>query len=187
MMMGFGFAVTSSALYFMASHLSLGIDFDTAAAMRILQSAGLAFIFLPSATLSYVGMPRDQNNQVSGMNAFMRNIGGSIGIALLSTMLTRVGQQNQNTLVRHTHIGNPAFENLVNGISQSLQNSGLEASAATQQAYVRVMAMLQRQATTLAYVQVITVMAIVVGCLIPLPMIMRRPPRGKPSGEVVTH
>jgi len=187
MMMGFGFAATSSALYFMATHLSPGMDFRTAATMRTLQTAGLAFIFLPSSTLAYVGIPREQNNQVSGMNAFMRNIGGSIGIALLSTMLTRVGQQNQNTLVRHTHTGNPAFENLVNGISQALQNSGLEATAATQQAYARVMAMLQGQATTLAYVQVISLMAIVVGCLVPLPMIMRRPPRTKSIGEVAMH
>jgi DHA2 family multidrug resistance protein len=83
--------------------------------------------------------------------------------------------------------GNPAFENLVNGISPSLQNSRLEATAATQQAYGRVMAMLQAQATTLAYAQVITLMAIIVGCLIPLPMIMRRPPKGKPAGEVAMH
>lgn len=187
MMMGFGFATTSAALYYMAMHLNPGMDFATAALMRTFQTAGLAFIFLPSNTLAYVGIPREQNNQVSGMNAFVRNIGGSIGIALLSTMLTRVGQQNQNTLVRHTHTGNPAFENLVNGISQALQNSGLEAAAATQQAYARVMAMLQAQATTLAYVQVITLMAIIVGCLIPLPMIMRRPPKGKPAGEVAMH
>ncbi len=183
MMMGFGFATTSGALYFMATHLNTGIDFGTASIMRVMQTAGLAFIFLPSNTLAYVGIPREQNNQVSGMNAFVRNIGGSIGIALLSTMLTRVSQQNQNTLVRHTHTGNAAFENLVNGISQSLQNAGVEAGAATQQAYARVLAMLQGQATTLAYVQVITLMAIVVACLIPLPMIMRRPPKGKPAGE----
>jgi MFS transporter, DHA2 family, multidrug resistance protein len=187
MMMGFGFATTSAALYYMAMHLNPGMDFATAATMRTFQTAGLAFIFLPSSTLAYVGIPREQNNQVSGMNAFVRNIGGSIGIALLSTMLTRASQQNQNTLVRHTHAGNPAFDNLVAGVSQSLQNAGLEATAATQQAYGRVMAMLQLQATTLAYVKVITLMAIIVGCLIPLPMIMRRPPRGKPSGEIAMH
>jgi DHA2 family multidrug resistance protein len=102
-------------------------------------------------------------------------------------MLTRVSQQNQNTLVRHTHNGNPAFDNLVSRISQSLQNSGLEATAATQQAYARVMAMLQGQAATLAYVQVISLMAIVVGCLIPLPMIMRRPPKRNPAADVAMH
>ena len=187
MMMAFGFACTAGALYYMATHLNSRIDFGTAAMMRTLQTAGLAFIFLPSNTLAYVGIPREQNNQVSGMNAFVRNIGGSIGIALLSTMLTRVGQQNQNTLVNHAQAGNAAFENLINGISQALQNSGMEATAATQQAYGRVMAMIQAQAITLAYVEVISLMAIVVACLIPLPMIMRRPPKGNVSTENAVH
>ncbi|MDQ6676113.1 MAG: DHA2 family efflux MFS transporter permease subunit [Acidobacteriota bacterium] len=187
MMMGFGFATTSAALYFMATHLTTGMDFRTAATLRTLQTAGLAFIFLPSNTLAYVGIPREQNNQVSGMNAFVRNIGGSIGIALLSTMLTRFGQQNQSTLVRHTHTGNPAFQNMVQGISRNLQNSGVEAATATQQAYARVMAVLRGQAATLAYVHVIMIMAIVVACLIPLPMIMRKPPKGKPAGDVAMH
>jgi DHA2 family multidrug resistance protein len=121
------------------------------------------------------------------MNAFVRNIGGSIGIAVLSTMLTRVVQQNQNALMRHTHAGNPAFDNLVGGISQTLQNAGMEATAATQQAYGRVMGMVQLQASTLAYVKVIMLMAIVVGCLVPLPMIMRRPPRRKSTSEIAMH
>jgi DHA2 family multidrug resistance protein len=185
MMMGFGFATTAAALYYMATHLNPGIDFGTAFTMRTLQTAGLAFIFLPSNTLAYVGIPREQNNQVSGMNAFVRNIGGSIGIALLSTMLTRVSQQNQSTLVRHTVAGNRSFESLVSGISQALQNAGVEASVATQQAYARVMGMVQIQATTLAYVKVITLMALVVACLVPLPMIMRRPPRAKGSSEEI--
>ncbi len=117
MMMGFGFATTSGALY-LHGHASEYGDAISAPppSMRVLQTAGLAFIFLPSNTLAYVGIPREQNNQVSGMNAFVRNIGGSIGIALLSTMLTRVSQQNQNTLVRHTHTGNP-------GIRQSGQRN----------------------------------------------------------------
>ncbi len=189
MMMAFGFATTSSALYFMATHLNSGIDFGTAATMRVLQTAGLAFIFLPSNTLAYVGIAREQNNQVSGMNAFVRNIGEVLAhrASEAPCLRVRVSQQTQNTLGRHTQTGNPAFEDLVNGISKSLQNSGLEASAATQQAYARVLAMVQGQAATLAYVQVITLMAIVVGCLIPLPMIMRRPPKGKPSGEAASH
>ena len=113
-MMGVGFAITSSALYYMATHLNLGIDFRTAALMRVMQTSGLAFIFLPSNTLAYVGIPREQNNQVSGMNAFVRNIGGSIGIALLTTMLTRFSQQNQSALVAHAYAGQ-------SGIRQSVR------------------------------------------------------------------
>ncbi len=187
LMMGIGFTITSSALYYMATHLSLGVDFRTAALMRVMQTSGLAFIFLPSNTLAYVGIPREQNNQVSGMNAFVRNIGGSIGIALLTTMLTRFSQQNQSTLVAHAYEGNLPFDGLIGGVAQSLRGAGLDATTATQQAYARVMALVQGQAVAMAYVQVVTTMALVVACLIPLPLIMRRPPKGKPTGEVAAH
>jgi DHA2 family multidrug resistance protein len=188
MMMAFGFAVTASALYFMASHLSLGLDFRTTVLMRVLQTSGLAFIFLPSNTLAYVGIRREQNNQVSGMNAFVRNIGGSIGIALLSTMLTRYSQQNQNLLVSHAYPGNPAFDSLFGGMQQTLMNAGVDASTAMQQAYARVLGMIQMQATTLAFVQVVMLLAIVVACLIPLPMIMRRPPASRrPADDIPAH
>jgi DHA2 family multidrug resistance protein len=102
-------------------------------------------------------------------------------------MLTRLSQQNQNTLVAHAYAGNPAFDTLLSGITQSLRNAGLDATTAAQQAYARIMGLLQAQATTLAYVQVITGMALIVACLIPLPMIMRRPPVGKPAGEPAMH
>jgi DHA2 family multidrug resistance protein len=155
--------------------------------MRVMQTSGLAFIFLPSNTLAYVGIPREQNNQVSGMNAFVRNIGGSIGIALLTTMLTRFSQQNQSTLVAHAYQGDAPFDNLLGGVAQSLQGAGLDATTAMQQAYARVMGLLQGQAVTMAYVQVITTMALVVACLIPLPLIMRRPPARNPAGEIAMH
>ena len=109
------------------------------------------------------------------MNAFVRNIGGSIGIALLITTLTRATQQNQATLVSHTYAGNPVFDSLVSETTHTLQSAGIDALTATQQAYAHVMGLIAQQAAALAYVEVITVMAIVVACLTPLPMIMRRP------------
>ena len=88
-LLAFGYAATSAGLYHMATHLSLGMDFGTAAMLRTYQVAGLAFIFIPSNVLCYAGIPREKNNQVSSMMNFVRNIGGSIGIALVSTMVTR--------------------------------------------------------------------------------------------------
>ena len=179
LMMACGFASTAGAMYYMTTHLSLGMDFQTAALLRTIQALGLPLIFLPSNTLAYVGVPREKNNQLSAMNSFVRNIGGSIGIALLSTMITRISQKNQTMLVRHAYTGNGPFETLLNGIAQGLQNAGMGATEAMQQAMARVMLIVQGQATTLAYIQVVTVMAIVVLCLTPLPFIMKRPSRAQ--------
>jgi MFS transporter, DHA2 family, multidrug resistance protein len=178
-MMAFGFCATGASLFYMASHISLLIDFKTAALLRTYQTIGLAFIFLPSSILAYVGTPREKNNQISAMNSFVRNIGGSIGIAVISTALTRQAQKHQVFMAAHTAPGSPVFHQIANGMAQTLAQKG--AMHPQQQAYARIMGMIMGQATTLAYVDIIRVLAVVVILLSPLVMIMRRPPKGGPA------
>jgi DHA2 family multidrug resistance protein len=162
-MIAAGFAMTAAALWHMSTHLTLQMDFGTAAMLRVYQTIGLAFIFIPSNTLAYVGVPRNKNNQVSGMNAFIRNIGGSIGISLITTFLARLAQKHQNYMVANAHRGNWAFDAMV--------------ADGSRRAYARVYRLIQGQATLLAYVDIVTVMAFVVVCLIPLVFLMKKPPK----------
>ena len=98
---------TSLALYHMTT-INMQIDFGTAAMYRVYQTLGLAFLFIPISTLAYLGIPRHKSNQVAGMNNFMRNLGGSIGISMLSTWLQRLSQQHQVYLSAHASAGDPA-------------------------------------------------------------------------------
>ena len=177
-LMSVGFATTAAALYYMTTHLTLGMDFRTAAMLRVYQVAGLAFIFVPSNTLSYVDVPPDKNNQISSMISFIRNIGGSIGIALLATFITRGTQQRQTYLSGHMNEGNPRFRQMIDGLTATLRNQGLSPADAAHQAYARAAALLQQQAATLAYTDVVSGLAIIVACLAPLCFIMKRPPKG---------
>jgi DHA2 family multidrug resistance protein len=174
-LLAFGFGATSLGLYHMATHLTLGMDFGTAAMLRTYQVAGLAFIFIPSNVLCYAGVPREKNNQVSSMMNFVRNIGGSIGIALVSTFVTRSTQARQSYLSAHMHNGNPMFRQMVEGMSATLRNQGLSAGEATRQAYERLAMMMEQQANALAFKDVVAVLAVVVACLIPLAFIMKKP------------
>jgi MFS transporter, DHA2 family, multidrug resistance protein len=166
-MMVCGFGMTALALFHMSTHLTIGIDFKTAAMLRVYQTAGLAFIFIPSNTLAYVGVPRTKNNQVSGMNAFIRNIGGSIGIAVISTFLTRLAQVHQSYMVANAHPGNTAYDAMMKGVP-------------AQQGYAHINRIIQVQASNLAYVDIVWIMAVLVSCLIPFVFLMRRgaPPSG---------
>ncbi|HLI83487.1 MAG TPA: DHA2 family efflux MFS transporter permease subunit, partial [Bryobacteraceae bacterium] len=75
--MAIGFLTTGAALYYITTHITLQMDFGTAAMLRTYQAVGLPFIFLPSNTLAYVGVPREKSGQIASMNSFVRNIGGS--------------------------------------------------------------------------------------------------------------
>lgn len=180
LMMSIGFAGTSAALYWMTLHFSTTLDFRTAFLMRTFQAMSLPFIFLPSNTLAYVGIAREQNNQVSGMNAFIRNIGGSIGIAMITTLLTRQGQKHITYLASHAAPDSSTFQQMVDGISATLRQGGTSAELATSQAYARINQIIESQATALAYVDVLSYMAIVIAALIPFVLLMRR---GKPGGQ----
>jgi DHA2 family multidrug resistance protein len=173
-MMAFGFVSISAAMYYMSTLFSLTMDFRAAFLMRTLQMFGLAFIFVPQNVLAYVGVPREKNNQISSMNSFMRNVGGSIGIALISTSIARIAQRRRYSMVAHTTPGTPPYESLVAGLAKTLQGKGASSVDATRQAHGLVSFMIDRQATTLAYVEVISILAVIILCLVPFLLIMRR-------------
>jgi DHA2 family multidrug resistance protein len=175
-LMSFGFFALTAALLYMSKHLTLGVDFGTVAMLRIYQTLGLAFIFIPSNVLSYVGIPREKNNQISSMINFVRNIGGSVGIALVSTFVTRRTQQRQSYLAANMWNGNPQFIHMIDGMTATLRKNGVNPVLALHQAYQRVFLLMQQQAATLAYKDVISTLAVLVACLVPLTFIMKRPP-----------
>ncbi len=75
--------------------INLQIDFHTIMFLRMAQVLFMPFIFIPISTLNYVGVPREKNNQVSGLSNFARNLGGSIGTSVLGTFLARQNQIHQ--------------------------------------------------------------------------------------------
>ena len=174
-LLAFGYMATAAGLYYVAVHLTLEMDFGTAAMLRTYQVAGLAFIFIPSNVLCYTGIPREKNNQVSSMMNFVRNIGGSIGIAVVSTMVTRETQTRQTYLAGHMQNGNPMFRQMVAGLAATLHKSGISMVDANRLAIGRLAGMLEQQAAALAFKDVIAELVIVVICLVPLAFIMQKP------------
>ena len=172
-----GFFATSLALFHMTS-IYAGIDFKTAAMMRVYQTIGLAFVFIPISTLSYIGVPITKNNQVSGITNLSRNLGGSIGISMLSTFLLRLAQKHQTYLSAHTSASDPVFTERVAGLAANLARQGIPMNQASAQAYAIIGQTVGAQASTLAYIDIISTMAIAVLCLVPFAFLMRRPPKG---------
>ena len=86
------------------------IDFKHMMLMRIFGVVGIPLIFIPISTLSYVGMKQSDNNQVSGISNFVRNLGGAIGVSFLVSFLTRQRQINRANMASHLHHGNFFFD-----------------------------------------------------------------------------
>jgi DHA2 family multidrug resistance protein len=176
-MISIGFAITAAALYHM-TNLNLQIDFWTIVEWRIFQVLGLSFIFIPVSLLSYVGIAMTKNNQISAMSNFSRNLGGSVGISLLTTFLARQAQTHQTNLVAHATKYDATFGRFVHGAAATMSHHGSGPGLAMKQGFAAVMGVIQAQAATLAFVNAFWVVAVIIACLIPLPFLLRRPPVG---------
>jgi DHA2 family multidrug resistance protein len=177
----FGLVVLSGALFHMAG-FDLEIDFRTAAVARIFQAVGMAFLFVPINTAAYAFLPREKNNAASGLMNLARNIGGSVGISLVTTLLDRRTQVHLNDLAKNLTPGNPAFRAMLNGTAQAMRAHGASAAFATQQAYAMIQGTVQRQATMLAYIDDFRLLGLSILAMVPLVFLMKK---GKPGGIAV--
>jgi DHA2 family multidrug resistance protein len=179
----FGLVVLSSSLFHMTG-FDLDMDFKTVAVARMFQAAGMAFLFVPINTAAYAFLPRDKNNAASGLMNLARNIGGSVGISLVTTMLDRRTQAHLNDLSRHLSSSNPAFRSMLQGATQAMRAHGADAAFATRQAYALIQGTIQRQATMLAYIDDFRLLAIAILLMVPMVFLMKK---GRPGGGIAVH
>jgi DHA2 family multidrug resistance protein len=179
----FGLVVLSGSLFHMAG-FDLDMDFRSVATARVFQAAGMAFLFVPINTAAYAFLPRDKNNAASGLMNLGRNIGGSVGISLVTTLLDRRTQVHLNYLSRNLSASNPAFQSMLKGATQAMRAHGASASFATQQAYALIENTVQRQATMLAYIDDFRLLAIAILLMVPLVFLMKK---GRPGGGIAVH
>ncbi len=167
-LIGFGLLTTGLAMFHL-TNINLGIDFRSAMLWRVYQSLGLAFLFVPINTISYTDIPKEASNQVSGMVNLMRNMGGSIGISAVETLIAQRQQIHQAYLARNTFQYNPQLQQM---LSQMTARASSRAGPvqALQQSYGRVYQILGRQATVLAYIDTFWIMGGV--CLLAISLIL---------------
>jgi MFS transporter, DHA2 family, multidrug resistance protein len=96
-----GWLCLAIGLFYSAHQLDLFINFRFAMWLRITQVVGIGFLFVPITAAGYIGVPPEKGNSASGMINFMRNIGGSIGTSLATTLIVRRSQYHQQILVGH--------------------------------------------------------------------------------------
>jgi DHA2 family multidrug resistance protein len=159
--------------------INLQIDFSTIVFLRMAQVMFMPFIFIPISTLNYVGVPREKNNQVSGLSNFARNLGGSIGTSLLGTFLARQNQIHEVNFASHTSHGDPNFEHWIAGLKALFVSQGYDAATAAHKALALAYQVVHAQASALSFENSFWVMSLVIACLAPLPFLMRRPKPGE--------
>lgn len=174
-----GVLVSAGGLLAM-SKFTLTIDYRTAVWGRVTQSLGLAFLFVPISTVAFTLIPKERINHATGLFNLARNIGGSSGIATVTTMLARRAQYHQAVLVSHLTPYDPAYQDTTGNIAAHLVSTGAGSVDASQQAAGVVYGTLLKQSSMLAFADAFWVMAVLFLAIIPLMFLLKKsgPARG---------
>jgi len=173
----FGFLILAASMFY-STGLDLQMSFGYAATLRAYQCVGLAFLFVPVNTLSYVGTKPEQSNDVSGLINLARNIGGSVGTSLFTTTLARHQQVHQAYLARSANKSNPAYVARLDALTQQAMGKAGSAFDARHTALLEFYHQLQRQASVLSYIDVLMLLAVLSLCAAPLAFLLKPPVKG---------
>jgi DHA2 family multidrug resistance protein len=179
----YGLGMTAIGL-FMMSKFSLDTGFHNAVIARCVQCMGLAALFIPINVSAYVGLPKEQINQASGLLNLFRNLGGSVGIAILSTILARRSQFHQSVLSANMVPGNPPYDNFIAHAKALFEGHGMAAVDAAHAAMGAAYGKLVQQASMLGMMDTFLIAGIITVAVMPLVFIMKRP-APPPKGEAM--
>ena len=127
-LVAFGFAMAAFGMT-QLSHLNLEVSQGTPVYDWVVSRAGMAFLWVPMNVMAFYYVPREKTNNATGLINLARNIGGSIGISLVTTMLDRRAQFHQNRFVEHLQPGNPLYQAALHRIVARFSLHGFDAAS----------------------------------------------------------
>ena len=132
-------------------HLSVAAGEADVRIPLIFRGFALGFLFAPINSVAYGNIDPRIAQQASGLINLARQLGGSFGIAALSTYLTNHIKFQRASLVEHVNLGNPLAESRIMTIQQGFQARGFDPDTAHRMALGALDGTIMRQATMLAY------------------------------------
>jgi len=162
-----GILMNSLALVLM-SRFNLNVDFTTAASVRVLQGFGLAFLFVPINTTAFSFISKEKTNQAAGLINLARNIGGSVGISWVTTLLERRTQFHHSVLASHITPYDFPYRDAVREATHMLMLRGANASQALIESQALLARLLYRQARMLAFIDCFWLLGVVFLAILPL-------------------
>jgi DHA2 family multidrug resistance protein len=162
-----GFFISALALNNL-SNFYTGLSFEAIALARVFQGVGFAFLFVPIQTLAYSNIPAGKSNNASALINLMRNLGGSVGISVATTLLARRTQVHQDRLVAHLTPTAFPYQGLLHTLTQRFAAGGADSVTAGKRALATIAAQMQTQAAVLSYLDIFAVLmfgSLVAGCM----------------------
>ncbi len=173
-MVAFGLVVGAVTLFWLST-LNMNAGYWDILWPQFFQGLGLSALFVPLTTISMDPIPRERMGNATSLFNLMRNLGGSIGIAVTGTLLARKQQEYVNVFGAHVTPYSPSATASLESARQGFIAAGSDPFTAGRQAYAAVFATVQRQASMVSFVDLFRLLGVIFLLLLPLILLMRRP------------
>jgi len=174
-------AVVLAATMFILGGLTLEIAPSNVIFPIIISGFGVTSIFVPMTTFSMATVSREQMGDATGITSLVRNLGGSVGISVLTALITRGTQAHEALLIGHLTPYDYGFQTRL----QTLQKSFGGGPGSQTEAYALINQTVQQQAALWSYVDQFRNLFIICLLLVPLVFLFQRisrPPVGAAAG-----
>ena len=142
--------------------------------MLILRGVGMGLLFIPITALSLSSLRGQEIGQGAAFTGMMRQLGGSFGIAVITTVLARQGSVHRGALIQNYTATNPAFMNQFQSMQASFIAKGKSANDALATAYQSMDLKLTRQASVLSYMDIFLYLGLMFLIFVPIMFLVRQ-------------
>jgi MFS transporter, DHA2 family, multidrug resistance protein len=167
-----GFTIVALAMWYSTS-LTPDASFSYFAMMRVFQTIGMPFMFIPINSVAYAGLPPQKTGEASALVNVARNLGGSIGVSLANAELVQRSQFHQARMVEHMYPSSPAFQSTLDTLTQYFTQFGSVASARGR-AIGAIGETIANQAALMGYIDIFFTWAVIAAALVPLILLLIR-------------
>ncbi|HVZ18626.1 MAG TPA: DHA2 family efflux MFS transporter permease subunit, partial [Terriglobales bacterium] len=174
--LAFGLAIGGFTMWEL-SRLNLNAGYWDIFWPQVLQGVGLSCTFIPLATASMSLIPKPKMSNATAIFNLMRNIGGSFGVALMTTFVARRTQFHQTRLVENISTDDFHSMLMLEQMKAWFMSRGADAFTASRQALGAMYGMVQRHASMMSFVEAFWIMAVIFWVVTPLVILLRNPRR----------
>ncbi len=181
-----GFAAFAAAFYWNSVTLNLGLSFGYNSFLRVILMLPIPFCFISITNAAYVGLPREASNQVSGIINFVRNVGGSIFIAITGAIVTNRSLFHQARLQEAMQPGSQAYDTAMKAFTSMFSGSTGNRADAMIMARATIYNQLQQQAAAEGYQDIYRLLCWMAIAMVGFAFLLskNRPGQGAPEGAV---
>jgi len=173
-LLGTGLLVAGYSLYAL-SRLNLNAGYWDIFWPQLIQGMSMGLLFVPLTTITNDPIPKEEMGNATSLFNLMRNIGASIGIASVTTIVARHNQAHTNVLGQYINNFNSSARAMFESIRNGMMAQGMDMATATKQAYAAMWGMVQQQAAMMSYLDAFFLLAVMFICCLPLVLLMKRP------------